>query len=49
MAAPKSTEFSPNFVITPAIANALEHFHLRYIVNSAVTEPGLGVFGCDLG
>jgi hypothetical protein len=23
MAAPKSTEFSPNFVITPAIANAL--------------------------
>jgi hypothetical protein len=27
----------------------LEHFHLRYIVDSAVTEPGLGVFGCDLG
>ena len=25
MAAPKSTEFSPNFVITPAIANALMH------------------------
>jgi hypothetical protein len=30
-------------------ANGLEHFHLRYIVDSAVTEPGLGVFGCDLG
>jgi hypothetical protein len=28
---------------------SLEHFHLRYIVDSAVTEPGLGVFGCDLG
>ena len=28
---------------------ALEHFHLRYIVNSAVMEPGLGVLWCDLG
>src|ERR1035437_10203524 len=27
----------------------LEHFHLRYIVDSAVTEPGLGVLWCDLG
>jgi DNA-binding response OmpR family regulator len=31
------------------IVQGLEHFHLRYIVDSAVTEPGLGVFGCDLG
>jgi hypothetical protein len=29
--------------------HGLEHLHLRYIVDSAVTEPGLGVFGCDLG
>jgi tetratricopeptide (TPR) repeat protein len=28
---------------------ALEHFHLRYIVDSGVTEPGLGVLWCDLG
>jgi hypothetical protein len=27
----------------------LEHFHLRYIVDSTVTEPGLGVLWCDLG
>jgi hypothetical protein len=27
----------------------LEHFHLRYIVDSGVTEPGLGVLWCDLG
>ena len=27
----------------------LEHFHLRYIVDSAVMEPGLGVLWCDLG
>jgi SAM-dependent methyltransferase len=31
------------------IARVLEHFHLRYIVDSAVTEPGLGVLWCDLG
>src|ERR1035441_5109185 len=27
----------------------LEHFHLRYIVNSAGTEPGLGDLRGDLG
>ena len=34
---------------TKARRPALEHFHLRYIVDSAVTEPGLGVLWCDLG
>src|ERR1019366_3506781 len=32
-----------------SIPCSLEHFHLRYIVDSAVTEPGLGVLWCDLG
>ena len=35
--------------LATALAEALEHFHLRYIVDSAVTEPGLGVLWCDLG
>ena len=40
---------SPQLVAETLRPSFLEHFHLRYIVNSAVTEPGLGVLWCDLG
>jgi hypothetical protein len=45
----QGTVADPTGAVIQNAAVTLEHFHLRYIVDSAVTEPGLGVFGCDLG